>query len=154
MNATKAKDIKRQWHLINVDEKILGRISTEIANLLMGKSKSYFVRNLDCGDFVVVINSKKVKVTGNKESKKVYYRHSGYPGGLKEESLGELRNRRPNDIIKHAVSGMLPQNKLRDQMLNRLKVFEGEKHDYQDKFKTPASPSEARWAKVKSTIQN
>lgn len=139
MNATKAKDIKRQWHLINVDEKILGRISTEIANLLMGKSKSYFVRNLDCGDFVVVINSKKVKVTGNKESKKVYYRHSGYPGGFKEESLGELRSRRPNDIIKHAVSGMLPQNKLRDQMLNRLKVFEGEKHDYQDKFKKEAT---------------
>ncbi len=155
MNATKVKDIKRQWHLINVDEKILGRISTEIANLLMGKSKSYFVRNLDCGDFVVVINSKKVKVTGNKESKKVYYRHSGYPGGLKQETLGELRNRKPNDIIKHAVSGMLPQNKLRDQMLNRLKMFEGEEHDYQDKFKTqnsPASPSEAGRAKVKSTI--
>ena len=134
MNATKAKDIKRQWHLINVDEKILGRISTEIANLLMGKSKPYFVRNLDCGDFVVVINSKKVKVTGNKESKKVYYRHSGYPGGLKEESLGELRSRRPNDIIKHAVSGMLPQNKLRDQMLGRLKVYEEATHEYADKF--------------------
>lgn len=134
MEATKAKNIKRQWHLIDVDGKILGRISTEIANLLMGKSKSYFVRNLDCGDFVVVINSKKVKVTGNKESKKVYYRHSGYPGGFKEESLGELRNRRPNDIIKHAVSGMLPQNKLRDQMLGRLKVYEEATYEYADKF--------------------
>ncbi len=136
MKATKAKDIKRQWHLIDVDGKTLGRISTEIAGLLMGKGKPYFVRNLDCGDFVVIINSKKVKVTGNKESKKVYYRHSGYPGGFKQESLGELRARKSNDIIKHAVSGMLPQNRLRDEMLNRLKVFEGGEHMYQDKFKS------------------
>ncbi len=134
MEATKIKNIKRGWHLIDVDGKTLGRISTEIAGLLMGKGKPYFVRNLDCGDFVVVVNSKKVKVTGNKENKKVYFRHSGYPGGLKEESLGELRNRRPNDIIKHAVSGMLPQNRLRDLMLNRLKVFEGVEHEYADKF--------------------
>lgn len=134
MNATKAKEIIREWHLIDVEGKTLGRISTEIANLLMGKSKPYFVRNLDCGDFVVVINSKNVKVTGNKEEKKVYYRHSGYPGGFKQETLGELRVRNSDDIIKHAVRGMLPQNRLRDLMLNRLKVFEGEKHDYEDKF--------------------
>ena len=134
MNATKAKEIVREWHLIDVDGKILGRISTEIANLLMGKSKPYFVRNLDCGDFVVVINSKNVKVTGNKEEKKVYYRHSGYPGGFKSETLGELRIRKSDDIIIHAVSGMLPQNRLRDQMLKRLKVFETSKHDYEDKF--------------------
>src|SRR3989344_9178425 len=103
MKATKAKEIIRDWHLINVEGKTLGRISTEIANLLMGKSKPYFVRSLDCGDFVVVINSKKVKVTGNKETKKLYRRHSGYPGGFKEETLSELRNRKPNDIIIHAV---------------------------------------------------
>ncbi|MBI4097575.1 MAG: 50S ribosomal protein L13 [Candidatus Levybacteria bacterium] len=135
MKATKAKEIKRDWHLIDIDGKTLGRISTEIAALLMGKSKPYFVKNLDCGDFVVVINSKKVKVTGNKETKKVYRRHSGYPGGFKSETLGELRARKPEDIIKHAVSGMLPQNKLRDQMLNRLKMFEGAEHSYNDKFK-------------------
>lgn len=134
MESTKAKNIKRQWHLIDVEGKTLGRISTEIAGLLMGKSKSYFVRNLDCGDFVVVVNSKKVKVTGNKEGKKVYYRHSGYPGGFKQETLGELRNRRPNDIIIHAVKGMLPQNRLRDQMLNRLKMFESSEHEFEDKF--------------------
>ncbi len=134
MKATKAKEIKRDWHLIDIGGKTLGRISTEIANLLMGKSKPYFVKNLDCGDFVIVINSKKVKVTGNKESKKLYRRHSGYPGGFKEETLGELRARKSDDIIKHAVSGMLPQNKLRDQMMNRLKVFEGTEHSYQDKF--------------------
>jgi large subunit ribosomal protein L13 len=134
MKATKASEIKREWHLIDVDGKILGRVSTEIANLLMGKSKSYFVRNLDCGDFVVVINSKNVKVTGSKEKNKTYYRHSGYPGGFKAETLGDLRNRKPNDIIIHAVKGMLPQNRLRDQMLNRLKVFEDSEHAYLDKF--------------------
>src|SRR3990167_5434209 len=129
MQATKAKEIKRQWHLIDLDGKTLGRISTQIAGLLMGKGKPYFVRNLDCGDFVVVINTKKIKVTGNKENKKVYQRHSGYPGGFKQETLAELRNRKPNDIIRHAVKGMLPQNRLRDQMLNRLKVFEGPEHE-------------------------
>ena len=134
MKSTKATDIKRSWHLIDVNDKVLGRVSTEIANLLMGKSKSYFVRNLDCGDFVVVINSKNVKVTGKKEINKKYYRHSGYPGGFKSETLEELRDRKPNDIIIHAVKGMLPQNKLRDRMLIRLKVFEGEEHDYVDKF--------------------
>ena len=134
MNSTKAKEIKREWHLIDVDGKTLGRVSTEIAGLLMGKSKPYFVRNLDCGDFVVVLNSKKVKATGAKEQKKVYYRHSGYPGGFKSETLGELRARNSNDIIVHAVKGMLPQNRLRDQMLGRLKVFEGIGHEYQDKF--------------------
>ena len=134
MKSTKASEIKREWHLLDIDGKTLGRISTEIAGLLMGKGKPYFVRNLDCGDFVVVINSKKVKVTGNKETKKVYYRHSGYPGGFKAETLGDLRNRKSNDIIKHAVTGMLPQNRLRDQMLTRLKIFEDLEHNYQDKF--------------------
>jgi len=134
MQATKASEIKREWHVIDVDGKTLGRVSTEIAGLLMGKSKSYFVRNLDCGDFVVVLNSKKVKVTGNKELQKVYYRHSMYPGGFKQETLGELRNRKSNDIIIHAVKGMLPQNRLRDDMLGRLKVFEGSEHTYADKF--------------------
>jgi len=134
MQATKASEIKRDWHLVDVDDKVLGRVSTEIAGLLMGKSKPNFVRNLDCGDYVVVINSKKVKVTGKKEHDKLYRRHSGYPGGFREERLEELRDRNPNDIIKHAVKGMLPQNKLRDQMLLRLKMFEGAEHEYMDKF--------------------
>src|SRR3972149_7646622 len=133
MKSTKASDIKREWHLVDIDNKVLGRVSTEIASLLMGKNKPYFVRNLDCGDFVVVINSKSVLVTGGKEEGKVYYRHSGYPGGLKKETVGELRRRNPNEIIRHSVKGMLPQNKLRDSMLKRLKVFEGPEHDYVDK---------------------
>ncbi|MEK7571124.1 MAG: 50S ribosomal protein L13 [Patescibacteria group bacterium] len=131
---TKAADIKRAWHLIDVKDKPLGRISTEIAHLLMGKSKSYFVRNLDCGDYVVIINAKDVAVTGNKEEQKKYYRHSGYPGGFKVETLKELRIRKPAEIITHAVKGMLPQNKLRDRLLKRLFVFEGEEHKYQDKL--------------------
>lgn len=134
MKATKASEIKREWHLVDLEGQTLGRISTTIANLLMGKSKPYFVRNLDCGDFVVVINSKKVKVTGNKEQQKLYRRHSGFPGGFKEETLAELRSRDSNGIIEHSVKGMLPQNKLRDQMLIRLKVFEGPEHTYADKF--------------------
>lgn len=133
--ATKAKDIKRDWHLIDLKDKTLGRISTEIARILMGKSKSYFVRNLDCGDYVIAINAKEIKVTGKKEEQKKYYRHSGYPGGFREEALKDLLARRPEEVIKHAVKGMLPQNRLRDKMLTRLKVFSGEEHKYEDKFK-------------------
>ncbi len=126
---------ERVWHLIDARGKILGRVSVEIAHLLMGKGKPQFIRNLDSGDYVVVTNSKEVKVTGGKEEKKVYSRHSGYPGGFKQETLAELRTRKPDEIIKHAVSGMLPQNKLRDIFLTRLFIFEGKEHDYADKFK-------------------
>ncbi len=133
--STKQEDIKREWHLINLKEKTLGRVSTDIAKLLMGKGKPYFVRNLDLGDYVVVVNAKEVAVTGNKETKKIYHRHSGYPGGKKEETLGHLRKRKPEDIIIHAVKGMLPQNKLRDRMLKRMFVFAGETHKYADKFR-------------------
>jgi large subunit ribosomal protein L13 len=132
--ATKLSDIKREWHLIDLKEKILGREASNIAMILTGKSKPYFVRNLDCGDYVVVINAKEIKVTGKKESLKTYYRHSGYPGGFKAEKLMDLRKRRPGEIIKEAVKGMLPQNKLRDKMLNRLFIFSGEEHRYKDKF--------------------
>ena len=133
--ATKASDIKRGWHHVDVKGKPLGRVASEIAQLLMGKGKAYFVRNLDCGDFVVVTNAKEVKATGNKETQKTYYRHSGYPGGFKAETLKELRARKPEEIIMHAVKGMLPQNRLRDRMLRRLFVFAGEEHTYGDKFK-------------------
>jgi large subunit ribosomal protein L13 len=133
--STKVSDIKRAWHLVDVKDKPLGRVSSEIAQLLMGKRKPYFVRNLDCGDYVVIVNAKEVKATGNKEEQKNYYRHSGYPGGFKSETLKELRARKPEDIIIHAVKGMLPQNKLRDKMLRRLFVFAGEQHKYEDKFK-------------------
>ena len=132
--ATKLSDIQRDWHLIDVKEQVLGREATKIANLLMGKSKPYFVRNLDCGDNVVVINAKEVKVTGKKELLKNYYRHSGYPGGFKSERLIDVRARKPELIIIEAVKGMLPQNRLRDTMLKRLFVFPGEEHTYGKKF--------------------
>lgn len=133
--STKQSDIKRSWHLVDVSDSILGRVSTKIATILMGKAKPYFVKNLDCGDYVVVVNAGKVKVTGKKDLLKKYYRYSGYPGGLKIETLESLRKRKPEEIIRHAVSGMLPQNKLRDRMLARLFVFGGEEHPYKDKFK-------------------
>ncbi len=133
---TKLSDIKRSWHLIDVKEKPLGRVCSEIAQLLMGKEKPYFVRNLDTGDYVVVVNARSVKATGRKEEQKKYYRHSGYPGGLRVETLKQLRARKPEEIIKHAVRGMLPQNRLRDRMLTRLFIFAEKEHTYQDKFKS------------------
>ena len=132
--STKISEVKRDWHLVDLKGKILGRIASDIALLLMGKNKPNFVRNLDMGDFVVVINAKDFKVTGNKEKLKKYYRHSGYPGGFKSETLGDLRQRKPEDVIIHAVSGMLPQNRLKDKMLSRLRVFETEAHTFKDKF--------------------
>lgn len=138
---TKQATINRSWHLLDAKDKTLGRFATDIAKLLMGKSKTYFVRNLDCGDYVVIVNAKDIVVTGNKERQKEYIRHSGYPGGFKSETLRELRQRKPEEIIRHAVKGMLPQNKLRDKMLKRLFVFPKEEHTYQDRFKndTPVS---------------
>ena len=132
--STKISEIKREWHLLDVKDKILGRSASDIALLLMGKNKPNFVRNLDCGDYVVVTNAKDIKVTGTKEGSKKYSRHSGYPGGFKQETLSELRSRRPEEIIKRAVSGMLPQNKLKAKMLKRLYVFAQEEHTYKDKF--------------------
>lgn len=132
---TKQSEIKREWHLIDLKGQTLGRVSTEIAKLLMGKSKINFVRHLDMGDYVVVINAKEIKVTGKKEDNKKYYRHSGYPGGFKAETVRELRAEKPEEIIRHAVSGMLPQNRLRDKMLKRLKIFAAENHTFADKFK-------------------
>lgn len=132
--STKESQISRKWHIIDVKDQVLGRTATEIAELLMGKGKPYFVRHLDCGDHVVVINAQKVRVTGKKEDDKVYTRYSGYPGGLRRETLGELRNRRPEEVIRHAVSGMLPHNRLHDRMLKRLYIFAEEAHPYGEKF--------------------
>ena len=133
---TKAKEIKREWHLIDAKDKVLGRLATKIAQLLMGKNKPYFTHHLDCGDYVVVINAKEVKVTGKKEKQKIYYRHSGYPGALKETPLWMLREKHPERIIINAVSGMLPKNKLRKDRLARLRVQPGEEHPYGDKLGT------------------
>lgn len=131
----KAKEIKRDWHLIDAKDEVLGRLATKVARLLMGKQKPSFVPHLDMGDWVVVVNAAKVQVTGKKEKQKVYYRHSGYPSGLKQETLEEARKKHPERIIQRAVSGMLPHNRLHKRRMARLKVFAGEKYPYQDKFK-------------------
>lgn len=124
-NKLSAKNIKRESHVIDANGKILGRLATEIATILMGKKKPEFVPYLDTGDFVVVTNAKEIKVTGKKMKDKVYTRHSGYPGGLKTETFDKMINRKPEFIIEHAVKGMLPHNRLGAQMIKKLKVFAG-----------------------------
>jgi len=128
--STKASDIKREWHVIDASDKVLGRLATQVASLLMGKHKSIYSPNLDTGDFVVVINAAKVQVTGNKMKQKLYYRHSGYPGGLKSISLEKMMQTHPTRVIEHAVKGMLPHNRLGAKMFKKLKVYAGDTHPH------------------------
>lgn len=121
-----AGQIKRDWHLVDAKEKVLGRLASEIATKLMGKNKAMFVPYLDTGDFVVVTNASKVKVTGKKQTQKKYIRHSGFPGGLKVETFDKLQSRLPEYIIEHAIKGMLPGNKLGQKMIKKLTVYKGE----------------------------
>lgn len=125
-NILSVKNIKREKHIIDAKGKILGRLATEVATILMGKKKPQFVPYLDTGDYVVVTNAKEVKVSGKKTQDKIYVRHSGYPGGKKEETFDKMINRRPEFVIEHAVVGMLPKNRLGHQMIKKLKVFAGE----------------------------
>lgn len=135
-NKLSAKNIKRQWHLIDAKDKVLGRLATEAATILMGKKKPEYVPYLDTGDFVVITNAAKVKLTGKKMKTKEYKRHSGYPGGLKVETFDKIIERKPEYVIEHAVSGMLPRTKLGRQMIKKLKVFAGEDHTFQKQVKT------------------
>jgi len=130
---TKASEIKRKWFLVDAQGEILGRLATQIAKNLMGKDKPYYVPNLDCGDYVVVINAGKIEVSGRKRKQKLYRRHSGYPGGFRELNFAQLMKRDPKKVIHYAVSGMLPKNKLRDKRLTRLKIFVDDQHPYQEK---------------------
>ena len=131
----KASDIKREWHIIDASDKVLGRLATQIASLLMGKHKPIFSRHLDTGDFVVVINAEKVRVTGDKAKQKLYYRHSGYPGGLKSTGLERMMQTHPTRVIEYAVKGMLPHNRLGAKMMKRLRVHVGDAHPYQGQIK-------------------
>ncbi|MDO8487307.1 MAG: 50S ribosomal protein L13 [Candidatus Curtissbacteria bacterium] len=124
----------KAWYLFDAKSKVLGRLASEIASILSGKNKVDYVPYLDKGDFVVVINAKEIKVSGKKESQKLYYRHSGYPGGLKSKSVQDTREEQPEQLIRHAVVGMLPRNRLARQMVKKLYVFSGKDHPYQDKF--------------------
>jgi large subunit ribosomal protein L13 len=124
--SAKASEIRRERHVIDAQDRVLGRLATEVAWLLMGKHKPMFSRNLDVGDYVVVINAEKVKVTGNKAEQKLYYRHSGYPGGLKSISLEKLMQTNPTRVVERAVKGMLPHTRLGASMMKKLKVYVGE----------------------------
>jgi large subunit ribosomal protein L13 len=121
---------QRDWYLIDADGRTLGRLATQIADALRGKRKPEYTPHCDVGDFVVVVNAEKIRVTGDKLSKKVYYRHSGYPGGLRSRTLGEMLERRPEEVIRKAVKGMLPRNRLARQQLRKLKVYAGPEHPH------------------------
>ena len=126
----KPADINRRWILIDAKDATLGRVSTEIAKYLIGKYKPTYTPHVDNGDYVIVINASELVVTGAKETDKIYYRHSGFPGGLKEAQLKELRVKSPASIIEHAVKGMLPKNKLAADRMARLRVFPGAEHNH------------------------
>jgi len=140
--STKAADIERRWHVIDASGKTLGRLATQIARLLMGKHKPIFSPNQDTGDFVVVINADKVHVTGNKAEQKLYYRHSGYPGGLKSIPLGKMMHTDPTWAIKHAVEGMLPHTRLGSRMRKKLRVYAGDAHPHLAQIKASSVATE------------
>lgn len=142
--SAKPTDVTRQWYLIDASEAPLGRVATQIATLLTGKGKPQFTKHIDCGDFVVVINAAKIVTTGDKASKKMYYKHSGYPGGLKEATLTEKLAKQPTQPLELAVRGMLPVNKLRDGRMQRLKVYADENHNHEAQKPTKISVKEAK----------
>jgi len=126
----KPAEIDRQWFVIDADGLVLGRLASRIASILMGKEKPIYTDFLDCGDFVVVVNAEKVHLTGKKKTEKMYYRHSGYPGGIKKISAGRLLKTYPDRVLRRAVKGMLPKTKLGNKMLSKLKVYAGPEHPH------------------------
>jgi large subunit ribosomal protein L13 len=127
----KEDDIEKKWWVVNAEGRVLGRLATEVATLLRGKNKPQFAEHCDTGDFVIVVNAEKIRVTGRKAEKKVYYSHSGYPGGLKSEKLIDLLKDKPEEVIRRAVRGMIPRNKLGRRVFKKLKVYRGPDHPHQ-----------------------
>ena len=140
----KVSEIKRDWHVIDATDQVLGRLATQVARLLMGKHKPIFSRNLDVGDYVVIINADKVRVTGNKAKQKVYYRHSGYPGGLKSITYDKLMQANPTRVIEHAVKGMLPHTRLGASIMKKLKVYVGDTHPHLAQTKASSTEVEGK----------
>ena len=126
----KSSNVEKSWHLVDAEDKVLGRLAVKIATILSGKNKAQYSPNADLGDFVIVVNAEKVKVTGNKFSQKNYYHHTGYPGGLKTKSFEKMQEDSPEKIIEKAVKGMLPKNKLANQIIKKLKVYSGSVHPH------------------------
>ncbi|ACZ38503.1 50S ribosomal protein L13 [Sphaerobacter thermophilus] len=127
----KASEIERQWYIVDAEGKTLGRLASQVATILRGKHKPTFATHMDTGDFVIVINAAKVKVTGNKERDKIYYRHSGYPGGFKQTRFADLIAKHPTRPVERAVRNMLPKNALGERMFKKLKVYAGPEHPHQ-----------------------
>jgi large subunit ribosomal protein L13 len=126
----KLENVKRDWYLVDAQDAVLGRLATQVANVLRGKNKAIYTPSVDTGDFVIVVNAEKIALTGRKLADKTYYNHSGFTGGLKEISAGELLEKKPADLIKRAVKGMLPKNKLSRHMLKKLKIYAGGSHPH------------------------
>ena len=131
--------LERKWHVVDADHQILGRLASRLASILMGKEKPGYTDFLDVGDFVIVVNADKIKLTGKKWQQKIYYSHSGYPGGLKKIKAQDLLSRYPERLIENAVKGMLPKNKLGTKMLKKLKVYGGPEHPHQAQKPEPLS---------------
>ena len=129
--ALRTQDIEQKWYLIDCSGKTLGRLSVKVANILRGKNKPEYTPNSDVGDFVVLVNAKNLKVTGSKNEDKIYYRHTGYPGGIKQVSFKDLLNKDPEKVLRLAVKGMLPKNKLNRQVIKKLKVYAGDEHPHE-----------------------
>jgi large subunit ribosomal protein L13 len=127
----KNEDLQKDWYIVDLEDKVLGRTATEIAKVLRGKHKAIYTPSVDTGDFVIVLNAEKVRLTGNKLSQKMYHRHSGYTGGLTSISAGKMLEKTPEELIRKAVKGMLPKNKLGRQMFKKLKVYCGADHPHQ-----------------------
>jgi large subunit ribosomal protein L13 len=126
----KPGEIERRWYVVDAEGQTLGRLATRIADGLRGKNKPQYTPHVDTGDFIVVVNAEKIAVTGNKLDEKIYYRHSGYPGGLKQRTLREQLDRRPTEVLRLAVKGMLPKNKLAARQLTKLKIYAGPEHPH------------------------
>ncbi|PKN16261.1 MAG: 50S ribosomal protein L13 [Deltaproteobacteria bacterium HGW-Deltaproteobacteria-23] len=126
----KEGEFTREWYLVDVENKVLGRVATEIASILRGKKKPIYTPSVDTGDFVIVINAEKIALTGNKLADKTYYSHSGFPGGIKSVTAGKLLEKKPEELLKTAVKGMLPKNKLARHMLSKLKIYAGTAHPH------------------------
>jgi large subunit ribosomal protein L13 len=133
----KKEELEHRWYLVNAEGKVLGRLATELAKVLRGKNKPTFTPHLDTGDFVVIVNAGKVVLTGRKMKDKIYYRHTGYPGGIKETSAEELMAKKPTEMIRMAVKGMLPKNSLGRQMLRKLKIYSGANHPHEAQKPVP-----------------
>jgi large subunit ribosomal protein L13 len=140
--SAKPGEITREWYLVDADGQTLGRLATLIADTLRGKRKPVYTPHVDTGDFVIVVNAEKIVVTGNKLDQKTYYRHSGYPGGLKSRTLREQLDRRPTEVLRVAVKGMLPKNRLARQQITKLKIYAGPEHPHESQNPQPLNPSD------------